>query len=79
MQSLTRKVLQATSGAVVLIGALVLGPTQSSATSPDLAGFCSASEQRYCIEYCESLYGPNGSLARCTKYSYGAVCSCQPV
>lgn len=78
MRSLTRKVLQTTSGAVIMAGALILGPTQSSAAPPDLAGFCSASEQSYCNQYCLSLY-PNGALARCTKYSSGSMtCSCQP-
>ena len=70
--------LQAVSGAVVLAGALVLAPARSSAAPPDLAGFCSASEQNYCNQYCLSLY-PQGALARCTRYSSGSVvCSCQP-
>lgn len=77
MKRFTRKVLQAASAAVVLAGGLFLGPVGESAAQV-FAGFCSASEQSYCNQYCMSLY-PQGALSRCIKYSTGAVnCNCQP-
>jgi hypothetical protein len=77
MKSLTRKVLQAASGAVVLAGGLFLGSVREPAAQV-FAGFCSASEQSYCNQYCMSLY-PQGAISRCIKYSSGAVnCNCQP-
>jgi hypothetical protein len=77
MRSLTRKVLQAASGAVVLAGGLFLGSVGEPAAQV-FAGFCSASEQSYCNQYCMSLY-PQGAISRCIKYSSGAVnCNCQP-
>jgi len=77
MKRSNRKVLQVTSAAAVLAGALFLGSVGEPAAQV-FAGFCSASEQRYCNEYCMSLY-PQGALSRCIKYSTGAVnCNCQP-
>jgi hypothetical protein len=79
MKRSNRKVLQVTSAAAVLVGALFLGSVGEPAAQV-FAGFCSASEQRYCTQYCEALYGPFGALARCTKYSTGSTaCTCQPV
>ncbi len=77
MKRSSRKVLQATSAAVVLAGALFLGSVREPAAQV-FAGFCSASEQSWCNQYCLSLH-PQGALARCTRYSSGnTVCSCQP-
>jgi hypothetical protein len=82
MRRLNGKLLQGAFNALML-GVVCVGAGQalsSPAAAQITAGFCSASEQRYCIEYCESLYGPNGALARCTKYSSGSTaCTCQPV
>ncbi|MET0396970.1 MAG: hypothetical protein ABW277_09130 [Longimicrobiaceae bacterium] len=80
MKRLDRKVLQGAFNALML-GVVCVGAGKalsSPAAAQITAGFCSASEQRYCNEYCMSLY-PQGALSRCIKYSTGAVnCNCQP-
>lgn len=78
MKRSSRKVLQVTSAAMVLAGGLVLGSVREPAAQV-FAGFCSASEQSWCNQYCQSIH-PSGAIARCTKYSDGrTACSCQAI
>lgn len=84
LRSPRRKVIQGVL-CTLMLGALMLyvigagaGQALSSPAAAQIqAGFCSASEQSYCNQYCKSLY-PRGALARCTRYASGPSCNCVP-